>query len=35
MVIASYEPGMKEFFLGSTSALVVRHAYCAVHVLRV
>lgn len=34
IVIASHQPGMKEFFLGSTAALVVRHAHCAVHVLR-
>lgn len=34
IVIASHCPGMKEFFLGSTAALVVRHAHCAVHVLR-
>lgn len=35
IVIASHKPGMKEFFLGSTAALVVRHAHCAVHVMRV
>lgn len=35
IVIASHRPGMKEFFLGSTAALVVRHAHCSVHVLRV
>ncbi|SPJ29530.1 universal stress protein [Falsiruegeria mediterranea] len=35
IVIASHKPGMKEFFLGSTAALVVRHALCSVHVLRV
>lgn len=34
IVLASHKPGMKEFFLGSTAALVVRHAHCAVHVLR-
>ncbi|MEP1199058.1 universal stress protein [Tateyamaria sp.] len=34
IVIASHQPGMKEFFLGSTAALVVRHAHCSVHVLR-
>lgn len=34
VVMASHKPGMKEFFLGSTAALVVRHAHCAVHVLR-
>lgn len=35
IVIASHQPGMKEFFLGSTAALVVRHAHCSVLVLRV
>ncbi|AUQ60727.1 universal stress protein (plasmid) [Phaeobacter inhibens] len=34
IVLASHQPGMKEFFLGSTAALVVRHANCTVHVLR-
>ncbi len=34
IVLASHKPGMKEFFLGSTAALVVRHAQCSVHVLR-
>lgn len=34
VVIASHQPGMKDFFLGSTAARVVRHAHCAVHVLR-
>ncbi|WP_170501927.1 universal stress protein, partial [Ruegeria atlantica] len=35
IVLASHKPGMKDFFLGSTAALVVRHARCSVHVLRV
>ncbi len=35
IVIASHQPGMKDFFLGSTAARVVRHAHCTVHVLRV
>lgn len=35
IVMASHKPGMKDFFLGSTAARVVRHAGCAVHVLRV
>jgi nucleotide-binding universal stress UspA family protein len=35
IVLASHQPGMKEFFLGSTAALIVRHAHCSVHVLRV
>ena len=34
VVIASHQPGLKYFFLGSTAARVVRHAHCAVHVLR-
>lgn len=34
IVIASHRPGMKDFFLGSTAARVVRHAHCAVHVIR-
>lgn len=35
IVIASHQPGVKDFFLGSTAARIVRHAHCAVHVLRV
>lgn len=35
IVLASHKPGMQDFFLGSTAARVVRHAGCAVHVLRV
>ncbi|MBI1415832.1 MAG: universal stress protein [Limimaricola sp.] len=34
IVIASHRPGMRDYFLGSTAARVVRHADCAVHVLR-
>lgn len=34
IVIASHKPGMKDYFLGSTASRVVRHAPCAVHVLR-
>lgn len=34
IVIASHRPGMGDFLLGSTAARVVRHAGCAVHVLR-
>ncbi len=34
IVIASHRPGLKDYFLGSTAARVVRHAECAVHVLR-
>ena len=34
IVIASHRPGMQDLLLGSTAAKVVRHAGCAVHVLR-
>ena len=34
VVIASHKPGFEDYFLGSTAARVVRHAKCAVHVLR-
>lgn len=34
IVIASHRPGMADFLLGSTAAQVVRHADCAVMVLR-
>lgn len=34
IVIASHRPGLQDFFLGSTAARVVRHARCAVHVVR-
>ena len=34
IVIASHRPGLKDYFLGSTAARVVRHANCAVHVVR-
>lgn len=34
IIIASHRPGMQDYFLGSTAARVVRHAQCAVHVLR-
>jgi universal stress protein F len=34
IVIASHKPGLQDYFLGSTAARVVRHARCAVHVVR-
>ncbi|GGG80585.1 universal stress protein [Salipiger pallidus] len=34
IVIASHRPGMADMLIGSTAAQVVRHATCAVHVLR-
>jgi len=34
IIVGSHKPGMKDFFLGSTAARIVRHAPCSVHVLR-
>ena len=34
IVISSHQPGLEDYFLGSTAARVVRHAKCAVHILR-
>lgn len=34
IVIASHRPDLQDYFLGSTAARVVRHANCAVHVVR-
>ena len=34
IVIASHRPGMQDLLLGSTAHQVVRHANCAVHVVR-
>lgn len=34
IVIASHRPGLSDLVLGSTAARVVRHAPCAVHVMR-
>ena len=34
IVMASHRPDITDYFLGSTAARVVRHAACAVHVLR-
>ncbi|MCO8145712.1 universal stress protein [Rhodovulum tesquicola] len=34
IVMQSHRPGLKDYFLGSTAARVVRHAPCSVHVLR-
>lgn len=34
IVIASHRPGLQDYFLGSTASRVVRHAPCAVHVIR-
>ena len=34
VIVASHHPGMKDLLLGSTASQVVRHADCAVHVVR-
>jgi universal stress protein F len=34
IIVASHQPGMQDLLLGSTAARVVRHATCAVHVVR-
>ncbi|MEM9438224.1 MAG: universal stress protein [Pseudomonadota bacterium] len=34
IIVASHRPGMADYLLGSTAAKVVRHAKCAVHVIR-
>lgn len=34
IIIASHRPGMQDLLLGSTASNVVRHAACAVHVVR-
>jgi len=34
IIVGSHRSELRDFFLGSTAACVVRHAPCAVHVLR-
>jgi len=34
IIVGSQKPGMKDFFLGSTAARIMRYAPCSVHVLR-
>jgi universal stress protein F len=34
IIIASHQPGLQDYFLGSTAAKVVRHAKCSVLVMR-
>ena len=34
IVMASHHPGLGDYLIGSTAARVVRHAPCAVHVMR-
>jgi nucleotide-binding universal stress UspA family protein len=34
IVVASHDPGIADYFLGSVAAYVVRHAHCSVFVVR-
>ena len=34
IIVGSHRPGMKDFFLDSTAARIMRYAPCSVHVLR-
>ena len=34
IIVASHQPGLEDYFLGSTAAKVVRHAKCSVLVVR-
>ncbi len=34
IVMASHKPGLQDYLIGSTAARVVRHAKCAVHIVR-
>jgi nucleotide-binding universal stress UspA family protein len=34
IIVGSHKPGLGDYLLGSTSARIVRHAPCTVHVLR-
>lgn len=34
IIIGSHKPGLSDYFLGSTSSRVVRHAPCSVYVIR-
>ena len=34
IIVGSHKPEMKDFFLGSTAARIMRYAPCSVHVLR-
>ncbi len=34
IVVASHQPAMSDYLLGSTAQMVVRHAKCSVHVVR-
>ena len=34
IIVASHNPDLGDYFLGSTAARIVRHAHCSVYVLR-
>jgi nucleotide-binding universal stress UspA family protein len=34
IIVASHQPGLEDYFLGSTAAKIVRHAKCSVLVVR-
>ena len=34
IIVGSHRPGIKDFFLGSTAARIMRYAPCSDHVLR-
>jgi universal stress protein F len=34
IIVGSHKPGVKDFFLGSTAARIMRYAKCSVHILR-
>ncbi|MCV3273827.1 universal stress protein [Roseobacter sinensis] len=34
IIVGSHKPGLSDYFLGSTSSRVVRHAPCSVYVIR-
>ncbi len=34
IIVTSHKPGLQDYLLGGTAARVVRHAQCAVHVIR-
>jgi len=34
IIVGSHKPGLRDFFLGSTAARIMRYANCSVHVLR-
>lgn len=34
IIVASHRPGMQDLLMGSTATQIVRHAKCAVHVVR-